>query len=179
MTAQSDPVIALIAVDLVSCLTTEMANVPNPVSNDPRPVCLRPGSRVDLLISQSADECCLGLSWVRMVRMYPSYQGRFPAPDERVTPCDVGRWAVVFELGAVRCAPTSESTDLPTCEQWTDATLDQYDDLAAIRRAICCYQNMYPNKLVYVGTAEPLTTEGGCSGITMQITIAAAACDCA
>lgn len=174
----SDPVIAPIAADLVVCLALELAKVPNPISDTPRPVCLRPGDRVDLLISQTRDECCEGLSWVRMVRIYPSAQQRFPAQDDRVTPCDVLRWAVTMELGAVRCAPTAEPEDLPTCDEWTETTLNEYDDLAAIRRALCCYQQQNPTRLLAIDPGEPITTEGGCTGVTMLVTISAPACDC-
>lgn len=173
-----DPTVAPIAADLVLCLATELAKVPNPVAETPRPVCLRPGDRVDLLISQTQDECCEGLSWVRLVRMHPSSQQRFPTQDDRVTPCDVLRWAVTFELGAVRCSPTAEPEALPTCEEWTDATLNGYDDLAALRRAVCCYQRQHTDRLVLQDAGEPVTTEGGCAGVTILVTISAPSCDC-
>jgi hypothetical protein len=174
----SDPVIAPIAADLLLCLADELAKVPNQVGLETRPVCLRPGDRVDLLISQTSDECCEGLSWVRMARQYPSGQQRFPLQDDRVTPCDVLRWAVVFELGSVRCAPTAEAEDLPSCEEWTETTLNQYDDLAALRRVACCYQRQHTDRLIAQDVGEPITTEGGCTGVTLLLTISAPACDC-
>lgn len=174
----ADPMVAPIAADLVVCLAAELAKVPNPVSVGVRPVCLRPGDRVDLLISQTSDECCDGLSWVRMVRIYPSGHGRFPAQDGETTPCDVLRWAVVFELGAVRCSPTPDADVLPSCEEWTETTLDQYDDLAAIRRAVCCYAQGNTERLTIISSGEPITTEGGCTGVTLLVTISAPPCDC-
>lgn len=173
-----DVTVAPIAADLVLCLAAELAKVPNPAGVDPRPVCLRPGSRVDLLISQNNDECCEGLSWVRLVRTYPSGRQPFPTQDDSVSPCDVLRWAVVFELGAARCAPTAEPEALPSCEAWTDTTLDSYDDLAALRRAVCCYQRQHPDKLVLQDAGEPITLEGGCTGMTILVTISAPSCDC-
>lgn len=174
----SDPVVAPVAADLLLCLSIELAKVPNPVSGEPRPVCLRPGDRVDLLISQTQDECCDGLAWVRLVRMYPSVRGKFPSQDSDVEMCDVLRWALVFELGAVRCAPTPEAGDLATCDEWSDVTLNQYDDLAAIRRTFCCYQEQNIDRLVSVDSAEPITVEGGCTGVRMLATISAPSCDC-
>lgn len=174
----SDPVVAPIAADLLLCLSIELAKVPNPVSANPRPVCLRPGDRVDLLISQTSDECCEGLSWVRMVQIYPSSRTTFPAPDGDVQWCDVLRWAVVFEIGAVRCAPTPDVGELASCEEWSDVTLNQYDDLAAIRRALCCYGEQNTERLVSVGVGAPITVEGGCTGVTMLATISAPSCDC-
>lgn len=174
----SDPVVAPIAANLILCLTAEAAKVPTPPSETPRIVCLRPGDHVDLLMSSTEDECCQGLMWVRFVRMYPSAQGKFPAQDGRVTPCDVMRWAVVFELGAVRCSPVGTTDELPTCDDWTDVTLNTYDDLAAIRRALCCYATSFTDRLIMQGIAEPLTTEGGCTGVSMLVTISGPSCDC-
>lgn len=173
-----DLVVAPIAADLVLCLAAELAKVPNPVSTEPRPVCLRPGDRVDLLIAQNRDECCEGLSWVRMVRIYPSGRQSFPAQDDSVSPCGVIRWAVVFELGAARCAPVAEPEVLPSCDEWTDATLNGYDDLAALRRAVCCYEREHPDRLVLQDAGEPVTLEGGCTGVTTLVTISAPSCDC-
>lgn len=173
-----DPLIAPIAADLVTCLTAEAAKVPNPPAS-PRVVCLRPGDRVELLISQTEDECCSGLMWVRYVRDYPSGQQAFPTPDDRAIPCGVTRWAVQFELGAVRCAPTPDPELLPSCDEWTDTTLGVYDDGAAIRRAICCYAASHEyDATVFQEEGGPLTTEGGCVGIAYLVTISGPACDC-
>ena len=172
-----DPVIAPIVADLVTYLTATMVDVPNPPSTAPRVVCLRPGDRVDLLISQTLDECCAGLVWVRWVTLHPSAV-QFPIEDMKVTPCDVRRWAVTVELGAVRCAPTTDVETVPTCDQWTDVTLNVYDDLAAIRRALCAYTVAHPEALVLQGSAAPLQTDGGCVGAAMLATISAPACDC-
>lgn len=170
--------ISPIAVDLVAALTVAFAVVPNSPST-PRVACLRPGDRVDLLISQTADECCQGLVWVRWVRSYPSGQTSFPSPDGAVSPCQVIRWANEFELGAVRCAPTPDADRLPTCDEWETVTVGVYDDSAAIRRAVCDYVNGAGNdRLVLQREGRPLTTEGGCVGVTWLITVSAPACDC-
>lgn len=175
-TVIADSVVAPLAADLVEALATEMALVPNPPAT-PRVVCLRPGDRVDLLISTNDDECCSGLSWVRMVSIVPSGDA-FPGADATTSPCGVTRWAVMFEVGAVRCAPTPGGSDIPSCEEWTDVTLACYDDGAAIRRAICRYATEHPYDLVLQGEGRPLTTEGGCVGISYLVTMSAAACEC-
>lgn len=173
-----DPMVAPIAADLVAVLTTAFAAVPNSPST-PRVACLRPGDRVDLLISQNEDECCSGLVWVRWVRSYPSGQSRFPNPDGNVSPCNVIRWANDFELGAVRCAPTPDVEQIPTCDDWETVTIGVYDDSAAIRRAVCAYVNgAGSDRLVLQGEGRPLTTEGGCVGVAWLITVSAPACDC-
>jgi hypothetical protein len=167
-----DPIIAPVAADLLACLATEVAKTPDP----PASVCLRPGDRVDLLLSTTYDECCSGLAWVRWVNQYPS--ANFPDPDEVASPCGVTRWAVTFELGVARCAPTSDAQTVPSCDQWIANTLDTYNDLAAVRRALCCYATTVKyQRLVYVGTAQPQTAEGGCVSVTMQVIVSAQACD--
>lgn len=176
MTTISDPTVAPIAATLVACLAQEAAKVPDPPAT-PRVVCLRPGDHVDLLASQTEDECCSGLMWVRWSRIHPSAQS-FPSQDGRVSPCDVMRWAVTFELGAVRCSPIGTSNSLPTCDDWEATTLGMMDDGAAIRRALCCFQKTYPDTLMIIDSGMPLTTEGGCTGVVYTVIIAADSCDC-
>lgn len=176
MTTIEDPTIGPIAAQLAQCLAVEAAKVPNPPAS-PRVVCLRPGDRVDLLLSQNEDECCTGLMWVRWNRIFPAGTS-FPSADNLTYPCGILRWGIEFELGAVRCAPIGTVESLPSCEEWEETTLGVYDDGAAIRRALCCYMAGNPNVPVSVGDGLPMTTEGGCVGVTYSITIAADNCDC-
>lgn len=174
----ADPLVSPIAADLITCLIAEALRVPSPPAT-PRVVCLRPGDRAELLISQNDDECCSGLMWVRWVRSYPSGKQSFPTMDDSASPCGVLRWANQFELGAVRCAPTADIETLPTCDEWTDTTLGIYDDGAAIRRAVCCYAASHEyDALVLQEEGQPLTTEGGCVGVAYLVTISGPACDC-
>jgi hypothetical protein len=113
----SDPVVAPIVTGLLDCLTVVFAQLDAQTEQPPRPVCVRPGATASLLASQSEDECCLRLAWLRVDAVFPSGQGRFPEPDETAQPCDVIRWAVSIELGASRCAPVGDGMTLPTCEE--------------------------------------------------------------
>lgn len=167
-----DLVVAPVVADLLACLTVEMGKTPVP----PASVCVRVGDRVDLLMSTTYDECCAGLAWVRLARQYPSRD--FPNADGLASPCGVTRWALVFELGVARCAPTADADAIPSCEDWTGAAVTHYADLAALRRTACCYENSHRReRRVMVEDAVPQTTEGGCTSITMQVTISALACD--
>lgn len=178
MTTISDPLVTPIAADLVLCLTAEAAKVPNP-PQIPRVVCMRPGDAITLFVSSTDDECCSGLMWVRPARIYPSGQSSFPAQDDSVSPCRVIRWAVDFEIGAVRCAPTPDAEEIPSCDEWTDISIGVNDDGAAIRRAICCYANSHEyDAVVLQGEGAPLEVSGGCVGITYMVTISGPACDC-
>lgn len=163
-----------IANDLLECLRGEMKKVPRP----PASVCLRPGTQVDPLISTKDDECCSGLAWVRIAQIFPS-SGNFPQPDsDTLTNCQVLRWGVVLEMGAVRCAPTPNQRQIPTCEEWTAVVEDVANDAAAMRRAVVCCYGVDPDVEFLVGSWQPLQTEGRCAGGVMQVTVAADPYDC-
>lgn len=174
----ADPMVMPIARDLLDCYAAEIAKVANP----PTYVQLRTGSVVDHFLSTAQDECCEGLAWVRPAGFYPSSAG-FPAQDEAGLPKGVAAWAVVLELGAVRCMPTPDASRIPTAGEWDAVTQAVMDDAAAMRRAICCYIADAPlgvnrNLNVIPGIWEPLSNEGGCAGGVLPVTIRAAACDC-
>lgn len=174
----TDPVVAPIAADLLAAMTT-VFNQLDTLTGDPlRPVCLRTGARPALLASQSEDECCLRLAWLRLTSLYPSVRANFPEPDADPVPCDVRRWAVGFELGASRCAPVGDETSLPTCADWITTTLAGYDDAAALRRAVLLWQSTHPHDTVKIESVDPGDVEGGCVHHTLTIIVAAPAADC-
>jgi hypothetical protein len=175
-----DLLVAPLAVDLLTALTAEFNALDAAHHVEPRQVCLRPGERMELLLSANQDECCSGLVWLRPAGNWPSAQAGFPSPDERVEPCDIRRYAVAFELGAARCAPVGTVETLPTCDEWADTTLATLEDGAALRRALCRFKAMdgHLDRLVYQGQQSPMSTEGGCVGVTITVTIAGDSCDC-
>lgn len=167
-----DPVAQPILDALLLCLETEVAKVPHP----PASVCMRPGDRVDLLVAQGRDECCEGLAWVRLAQIYPSAQ--FPAADEGYQKCLRG-WAVVVELGVARCAPVGDERRLPSCDEWTETTNLTTADAAALRRAAMRLKTLedFRFTMTVPGAWEPMTTEGGCVGGAMLLTVQAMPCD--
>lgn len=172
MTAVADPMVAPLAVDVLACLTTELAQVADP----PQTTMLRPGSGIELLMSTTTDECCTGLGWVRVMTVYPSAQ--FPEPDGGYSVEEPVQWAVVLELGAARCAPRPGPAVIPSADVWNTVTASVLDDAAAIRRAICCWAAANADQMYVAGPWIPLTTEGGCVGGAHTLTIAVPACDC-
>lgn len=167
-----DPVAQPILDALLLCLEMEAARVPNP----PAAVCMRPGDRVDLLMAQGRDECCEGLAWVRLAQVYPS--NAFPIPNEGYVKCLTG-WAVVVELGIARCAPIGDEHHLPSCDEWTATVNDTTADSAALRRTWMRLKTIddFRFTMTVPGTYEPMTTEGGCVGGAMLLTVQAPACD--
>ncbi len=167
-----DPVAQPILDTLLVAMEIEVAKVPNP----PAVVCMRPGDRIDLLISQLRDECCEGLAWIRVAGIYPSTN--FPTQDETFQKCQTG-WGVQVELGVARCAPVGDENNLPSCDEWTAATNNVTADAAALRRTLLRWKTLEENRFrQYIpGGYLPLTTEGGCVGGAMLVTFAAPACD--
>lgn len=174
--AISDPLVMPIAFELLDCLEQEVDKVTRP----PLYRGLRPGQVVDHLISTTSDECCQGLAWVRPVLFVPS-SGKFPIQDEEPTPRGTNAWAVTLEMGVVRCAPTPDENSIPSNAAWNAVVQDVMDDAAAMRRAICCYiaaDEVARKKYTLPLEWQPLDTEGGCVGGTLQVVFRGPACDC-
>jgi len=174
----TDPLVMPVARELLACLEQEVAKLDSP----PKYVQLRTGAVVDHLISETEDECCSGLAWVRPVTFFPS-SSAFPAQDDVPTPKGVQAWAVTLEIGAIRCAPTPPAQKIPTADQWDTVTQAVMDDAAAMRRALCCFGELPEGrgriKSMLPGPWLPLDLSGGCAGGVMTVTVRGPACDCA
>jgi hypothetical protein len=171
-TPQVDPVAQPVLDAVLLCLEQEIAKVPNP----PAVTCMRPGDRVDLLIAQGRDECCEGLAWVRLVSVFPSNQ--FPTQDEGYVKCVLG-WGVRMEIGVARCAPVGDENQLPSCDDWTAVVNDTTADGAALRRVPMRLRTLedFRHRMYVLGGWESMTTEGGCVGGALLLTVQAPACD--
>lgn len=174
--AVADPVVMPLAEEMLECLAQEIAKVESP----PRWVQIRPGTVVDQLLSTSDDECCSGLAWVRPALVVPS-STTFPVQDSAPMKDGTRSWAITFELGAFRCAPTPGPNDIPSGADWHAATQAVMDDAAALRRAICCFtdRDRARRGRVLPGAWDPIQVQGGCVGGTMSVTVQGPACDCA
>jgi hypothetical protein len=161
-----------VATMLLGCFAEAIGQVARP----PRAVSFRPGGEVQLLLSKLRDECCEGLAWLRVTDSYPST--RFPERDIEFVNCEPIQFAAVVELGAARCAPIGTVATLPSAGQWTETTLDTLADKAAMRRAMCCFKLLDPDRMWLMGSWLPLTAEGGCVGGTQLVTIAVDDVDC-
>lgn len=174
--ATADLAVTPLAEDLLACLAQEVAKVEKP----PLYVQFRTGDVVDHLISETEDECCSGLAWVRVVTVFPS-SDTFPAQDEVPRSGGVAAWAVTLEMGVIRCAPTGDERTLPTGAQWEANFRAVQDDAAAMRRALCCFGDMEPRRwknALVVQPWLPISVQGGCTGGVMTLTVRVPACDC-
>lgn len=175
--ALTDPLVIPLAYELLACLEEEIDKVASP----PKYRGLRPGQVVDHLMSTTSDECCEGLAWVRPALFVPSSAA---FPDQDLAPIKGGTrgWAVTLEMGVVRCSPTPPEDSIPSVDQWNAVVEMVMDDAAAMRRAICCFIDADPirrDPFVLPLEWQPLDTQGGCVGGTLQVVVRGPACDCA
>jgi hypothetical protein len=172
-----DPMGTPLSEELLACLCEALAEHDSP----PVTCCLRTGDIVPWLLDATHDECCEGLSWVRIVSIFPGF------PEQQVAvpvSNDILSWSVTLEMGVVRCGPFSQM--VPDCDEWTAVTRAINDDAAAMRDAFCCFVNgthreptPRPRKgQVVPGIWTPLETLGGCAGGTMLLTVKGLPCIC-
>jgi hypothetical protein len=165
-----DPIATPVATALLTCLASQMNELPSP----PALIQLRVGSETGPLQGPNVDECCAGLAWVRVADVYPSWNN-FPGPDLDWLPCGPLAYAVVLEMGSAFCMPWSDSDesfenlDPPSTADWSTAfaTLMQHQTLMR-RAAACCFP---PTQRRAVGEWTPLSVEGGCTGGTLRVTV--------
>jgi hypothetical protein len=173
-----DPIAWCLADGLRACFCDQLAQVSAPVGC----CCLWPGQEV------AWDDCTPGQAWVRVVQVYP-LSNRFPIPDDGlgVGPCgSSGGWAVVLELGAIRCMPQPQSNGtLPRCQEYSDTARLVLADAHAMRRAVqCCdwRSTCTPNadleEGLLFGAWQPVGPQGGCTGGVMSVTVQAYGCIC-
>lgn len=141
----ADTTILPLANALLDCLTTELALNVDPPAN----ACLRAGNQVihDIDAGISADKvCCPGLNYVRIGAVYPSTE--FPQPDVRNDKCLSLTRAVELTAGVVRCIPGMGTPEGPTCDDWELATLHDANDIDALYKAVCCFTESAPFRLM-------------------------------
>lgn len=167
-----DPIAFPLAQQLLECFCLQLAQ-----EGDDKPTicCLRVGEEVAYGLSTTQDECCSGLSWVRITGLFPT-GGGFPEEGGQVNRCTPDSWGVELEMGVARCAPVGDASTLPTCVEWTETARLLAEDAAAMRRAIlCCFQS--PTELFSVGRWVPFGPEGMCVGGVMTVTVLVDACN--
>ena len=138
----------------------------------PNEVCHRPGDIVPLNFGTVQDECCTGLGWVRVVSVDPVIDAG-ATEQANYSPCNVFESRITLELGVARCNPSGTREAGPTCDQWTALALRMDLDRAAMKRAVCCFQEASGESVVRTvgGTWLPMDSSGGCAGGTMTVTV--------
>jgi hypothetical protein len=155
------------------CLTTGLVGHPDPPQ---LPACVRWGDHTLMAVARTIDECCLGLPWARFGGAVPTDEAAFPGKSSEVDKCanPVDQWAVTVELGISRCAVVGDATTLPTPADWATLKTRQMEDMAALRRALCCLKPLYRD--VSVGSFAPHGPTGRCYHTTLDITVKVLGC---
>lgn len=171
--AIDDPVAWPLAEALAQCLCRLL--------EDEAPVrccCVLPGAEV------AWDDCTCdgrrdGMAWVRIVQDYQTAE--FPRPYNGHTgPCGgaYDGWAIILELGVLRCAPTvNERGRLPRCDQQHAAARRAQADKHIMRRAVACCGWAGERDVIENGW-QALGPEGGCHGGILTVTVNQQACIC-
>lgn len=171
-----------IAINAHACLLTEVGKLASP----PSKVQIRPGAGFTPMADAHDDECCSGIAWVRLGVQTPT-SAHWPDQLENVDPPARGvpsAYSVQIELGVIRCVPVQSDQpgaaegDFPTAAQWLQSAQEFADDAAALRRTICCLQDLYGPDSVLAGVITPLQNEGNCGGQAVLIQVRAPYCDC-
>jgi len=159
------------SIQLLACLTVKVQAAANPPAN----IQFLPGQQAGEDLSIYEDLCCEGTAYVRVTTLYPSFMA-FPAPDTEPTPCSQQAFALGYEVGIMRCAPTGSISNVPTAEQWRQAHQQSMVDAKSIFDAICCYQTFYKMDAMVVGAWAPIGPQGGCLLGAVSLTHQIAGC---
>lgn len=159
----ADPRLGPVLSGLVACLCAALADGGRPACA----CCLVWGS------SPPAQDFCScdcdgghGQAWVRVVRQDPVTQ------DTRRRRCQTWRMQTTVELGVARCVavtgPNGQSG--PTCAQREADAWGLVLDTRLLREAVACCEALQ-DVTVWPGPVTPMGPQGGCAGVTMQITV--------
>jgi hypothetical protein len=157
----------------LDCLKTEAALAPNP----PSAYHIRPGTSAEPSVdAYGREECCGGLGAITLVANYEGDDASWLEPAGPPL-----TWAVVLEIKLLRCVPIASDGrgGNVTEAQWLAAAQQQADDGATLRRVLCCMRDLLGADRVASGQVNPLPLQGGCGGVTLQLTVQRDACDCA
>ena len=166
MTTYPDNTVLPITLRLLECLRSEAAQNPNP----PALVGFRTGTLGEVLAGLSADECCGGAAFVRVLRTGPTWG----VPNASTTPIKCGQArGMTVELSMWRCGSIGTMEEPPTQADWNCLHVDLLNDQVTLRAAACCFVRQWETGSVVIEEWTPVPIQGGCVGstLTMQIDI--------
>jgi hypothetical protein len=149
---------------LMRCLCAAVLQNPKPPA-----ICgFRIGDTGNPLGGLLEDECCDGLAFVRVGRIYPTFN--VPNQNPEAISCAL-EWAVELEMGIWRCVPVGTASAPPSQAEWDQANTDQLNDWATLRDALCCFLTQRDQRSVGVEQWAPKSDpDGGCFGSSLTLT---------
>lgn len=183
----SDDIIIDLFLASIDCLTTATASRPNP----PAEICARVGVEIAHDMDTINDLCCSGFGYVSLGDTWISSDS-FPEQDinrQATAKCSPPSWGQSLRLGLMRCMPTTNEENspagaMPTCEQWSAASLQNIYDSVSLREAACCIRNWvldYPPLLgmsVVIQRQIQTSPLGGCAERYFTIDVQLPNCEC-
>lgn len=176
----TDPVF-LMSTAALDCLT--MAVTGNPGA--PAVLCMRVGLEVVHDLDMVTDLCCEGLGYVTIGDTWVS-SASFPEQDivrQANAVCLFPAWGQTIKMGIVRCVPVmGEQGSMPTCQEYTDAHVQNVYDSISLRRAACCLRTWVQTNMLGMSVVIQRQTQGpplgGCIERSVTIDIQFPNCDC-
>lgn len=170
-----DQFVSVLMERLLACLCEQAALQPNP----PQHCCFRVGTEIAHDAGINADLCCEGIAYVALGDTYPSSDS-FPEQDivrQAQAHCAPPTWAQAFKVGIIRCVPTGDQFDAPTCGEWNAAARQNIIDAQTLRRVACCMRNyVVNNEGLFLGMSLVIerqtqgNPQGGCVERSMSLT---------
>lgn len=178
----AEPIVRLadMATLLLSCLCQAVSGNANPPMN----CCLRVGDQVVQDVDLTTDLCCEGLAYVTVGEIFPVVDS-FPEASivtQADQKCSFPSWAVNLKMGIIRCVPVGDPNtfNMPTCEDWTVAALQNLVDAQSLASAACCFKENWlilePGFNVVLGSNNTSTPNGGCIERTISLIAQASVC---
>ena len=128
----------------------------------------RTGTSGQALAGLSADECCAGAAFLRVIRTFPSWS----APNESSVSITCAQpQAVEVELSMWRCGPIGDIENPPSQDDWNELHTGLLTDRQTMRATACCIYKLWGQRNVRIGPWAPIPTEGGCVGSSLTVEV--------
>lgn len=176
-----DTQVRVLAAHLLSCLNEAVSGNPNP----PASTCYRVEWEPPHDLGQFSDLCCDGLGYVAFGDVWPSSTS-FPEQDivrQADSVCPPPAWGIQLKAGIIRCVPTlGDNGDPPTCDEETNAFLQDLDDSQALRQVTCCFRSYFNSDPQWLGLSivierQTKVVQGGCSDRSVIIDVQMMNCE--
>lgn len=128
--------------------------------------CVVPGASI------AWDDCECGQLTVHQGGMWPSQT--FPAPVEQGRAnCATPWWAVTIIVTLLRCSPTGQNSDAPTCEALTQTAITVTSDMEVMQRGTIC---ALADSTYRLQDHVPTPDDGMCVGSELTVIVAVPNC---
>lgn len=116
------------------------------------------------------DDCCSGLLYVSLVRVYPT--NTFPEQTTDPQKCWSARLVGQYQIGVLRCAPSLKGRgQVPSAAEVSNNGLAVMEEGYATMRAIGCLMALWKPRQAAFLAQTYVGPEGGCVGSTLDVAV--------